>query len=199
MKHYFDKVKNIKGVIQIGANNGQEVNFFNKYTNNIILVEPIPEIAKTLKCNHPNFLVIPYALGSVNTEMDFYIASNGGASSSLLKPLNHSIFYPHIKFETPQKIPVRRFDSLIAELNIDINLFNILVSDAQGYDLEVIKGFGNYINNFDLIIAEYINSSLYENDGNLDSMKKYLSLFGFILLNKYDENLGAGNAVFIKE
>ena len=33
MRKYFDTIK-IKGVIQIGANSGQEVPFFSRYTNN---------------------------------------------------------------------------------------------------------------------------------------------------------------------
>jgi FkbM family methyltransferase len=199
MKQYFDKLKTVKGIIQIGANLGQEISVFSNFTNNIILIEPIPNLATNLKNSFPHYMVLPYALGSTNSEMDFYIASNNGASSSLLKPLNHPIFYPDIQFSSPIKISVRTFESLIDELKIDMSLFNIIISDVQGYDLEAIKGFGNYICNFDLIIAEYINSSLYENDGNLHNINVYLSSFGFELVETYDENLGAGNAVFLKK
>jgi hypothetical protein len=79
-----------------------------------------------------------------------------------------------------------------------MNNFNILVSDAQGYDLEAIKGFGPYIANFELIIAEYINSNLYENEASLDDMINYLTPLNFELIDTFDENLGAGNAVFKK-
>jgi hypothetical protein len=117
----------------------------------------------------------------------------------VLKPLNHITYYPDIKFDNLTKIPIRTFESLIDEYKIDINNFNILISDTQGYDLEAIKGFKHYIKNIELIIAEYINSDLYENNASLKDMIDYLSPLGFKLLNTFDENLGAGNAVFIKK
>jgi FkbM family methyltransferase len=198
MRQYFNQLKNIKGIIQIGANSGQETSLFSDFTSNIILVEPIPDLVNNLKNLFPNYMVLPYALGSSNSEMDFYLASNNGESSSLLQPFNHTVFYPNIKFDHTIKVPVRTFKSLIFELDIDMNLFDVLISDAQGYDLEAIKGFEEYINNFNLIIVEYINSSLYKNDGNLNSIIEYLTPFGFSLIETFDENLGAGNAVFTK-
>ncbi len=198
MIEYINQIPNIKGIIQVGANSGQEVGLFKRFTNNIILIEPIPQLAQYLSQIHPDCLVIPCGLGSTNNYMDLYLASNGGESSSVLKPLNHPKYYPGILFEYSIKIQVRTFESLIDELNIDMDNFNVLVSDAQGYDLEAIKGFGDYVKNFELIIAEYINSDLYENDASLDDMISYLTPLGFKLINTFDENLGAGNAVFKK-
>jgi FkbM family methyltransferase len=198
MIKYINNVQNIKGIIQIGANSGQEVGLFKKFTNNIILIEPIFQLANYLNQTHPDCLVIPCGLGSTNSMMDLYLASNGGESSSVLKPLNHPVYYPDIIFDQSIEIPVRTFESLVDEFNINMNSFNILVSDAQGYDLEAIKGFGSYITNFELIIAEYINSNLYENEASLKDMINYFTPLNFELIDTFDENLGAGNAVFKK-
>jgi hypothetical protein len=198
MINYFKLISNIKGIIQVGANSGQELSLLKSVSNNIILIEPIPELAENLKNNNPDCLVIPCALGSQNSEMDFLISSNQGESSSLLKPLNHTKFYPDINFNRSIKISVKTFESIINEYNLNINNFNVLLSDTQGYDLEVIKGFNSNIYNFDLIIVEYINSKLYENDSSLIDIENYLIHFGFKLMEVFDENLGAGNAVFIK-
>jgi FkbM family methyltransferase len=198
MIKYINNIQNIKGIIQIGANSGQEVGLFKKFTNNIILIEPIFQLANYLNQTHPDCLVIPCGLGSTNSMMDLYLASNGGESSSVLKSLNHPVYYPDIIFDQSIKIPVRTFESLVDEFNINMNNFNILVSDAQGYDLEAIKGFGSYITNFELIIAEYINSNLYENEASLKDMINYFTPLNFELIDTFDENLGAGNAVFKK-
>lgn len=196
MIEYINQIPNIKGIIQVGANSGQEVGFLKKFTNNIILIEPIPSLANHLAQSHPDCLILPCGLGFSNNIMDLYLASNGGESSSILKPLNHIIHYPNIKFDNQIKISVRTFESLINEYKIDMDIFNILISDTQGYDLEAIKGFGYYIQKIDLIIAEYINSDLYENDASLEDMVDYLTPLGFKLIDTFDENLGAGNAVF---
>lgn len=196
MIHYINTIPYIKGIIQIGANSGQEVGYFSQLTNNIILIEPIPQLADYLRRLYPNYTILQCGLGSTNEIMDLYLASNNGESSSVLKPLNHPEYYPDILFENSIKIQVQTFESLIDEYNIDMNNFNILISDAQGYDLEAIKGFGNYIKYFELIIAEYINSNLYEDDASLNDMINYLTPLGFELVDTFDENLGAGNAVF---
>lgn len=196
MIEYFNQISTIRGIIQAGANTGQEVSLFENYTNNIILIEPIPQLAHHLSQSYPNYLVVPCALGSINAKMDLHLASNSGESSSLLKPLNHTVYYPDITFGQSIEVPVRTFNSLIDDYKIDIDLFNVLVSDTQGYDLEAIKGFGSHIQKIDLVVAEYINSNLYENDASLEDMVSYLIPLGFELVNTFSENLGAGNAVF---
>lgn len=196
MIEYFNQISTIRGIIQAGANTGQEVSLFENYTNNIILIEPIPQLAHHLSQSYPNYLVVPCALGSINAKMDLHLASNSGESSSLLKPLNHTVYYPDITFGQSIEVPVRTFNSLIDDYKIDIDLFNVLISDTQGYDLEAIKGFGSHIQKIDLVVAEYINSNLYENDASLEDMVSYLIPLGFELVNTFSENLGAGNAVF---
>lgn len=198
MKQFFNLIQKVKGVIQIGANSGQEVGEILSFTKNVVLIEPIPHLAQKLKKRYPNCLVLECALGSSDEEMDFYIASNNGQSSSLLKPLNHVKYYPEIKFGETIKVNVKKFNTISKEENINIDDFNVVISDAQGYDLECLKGFGDEIKKFDLIISEYIDSNLYENNGNLESFINYLVPMGFQFVKTFDENRGAGNVVFKK-
>jgi len=198
MLDHIKHAKEVRGIIQIGANSAQEMPFFRHFTNNIVLIEPIPQLFNELKNRFPDLIVIPTGLGSNNCKMDLYLASNNGEPSSVLKPKNHISHYPSISFEGSIQIEISRFDCLTEKFGIDMNNFNVLVSDAQGYDLEAIKGFGDLINFIDLIIVEYINSNLYENDSSLDDINNYLKQFNFELLYTFDENSGAGNAVFKK-
>lgn len=198
MIEHIKQIEKVQGIIQIGANSGQEVSALRNFTNNIILIEPIPQLYEILKTNHSDLTVLCMGLGSSNCEMQLYLSSNNGESSSVLKPINHPILYPWILFGSSIPIKIRRFDSITTEFNIDIKNFNVIVSDAQGYDLEAIKGFGDLINNIDLIIVEYINSNLYENNASLYDIQDYLNQKGYDLLYTFDENSGAGNAVFKK-
>jgi FkbM family methyltransferase len=199
MEELLKIINNIRGIIQVGANSGQEIPLFKKYTNKIILFEPLKSLCDELRENHKDVVVFDCALGSIESEEDFYVASNNGESSSLLQPLNHTVFYPSIKFLDPIKVEVKRFDSIAKEANIKVNEYNVLITDTQGYDVEVLKGFGDYIINFDLIISEYINSTLYRNDGKLDDMVTHLASYGFKLKDTCDETLGSGNAIFLKQ
>ena len=49
MDDFLKLLDNVTGVIQIGANSGQEVNYILNYTKNVILIEPIPTLAESLK------------------------------------------------------------------------------------------------------------------------------------------------------
>jgi FkbM family methyltransferase len=185
---------NIKGIIQVGSNIGHECVLFKKYTNNIICFEPIPDIFKILKNNNPDVKCFNLALGDVNEIKKMNIASNNGESSSFLKPLNHLKYYD-IQFNHVMDLEIKRFDSL----EIDLTNINILISDTQGYEVNVLKGFGDQIKNIDGIIIEYINSNLYEDNSSLNDITNYLKAYDFILEDKTEGGTGWGNALYIKK
>lgn len=195
---HLKRVKKIKGIIQVGANNGQEVDLFLRFSKKLILFEPIPKLATELRRKYSGFQVFAMALGSSDGEMSLFLASNNGESSSLLPPTGHKILYPGITFKEQIQVPVRKFATLVKKQEIQVSDFNVLVADTQGYDLEVLKGFESHILNMDLIVLEYINSNLYENDSDLIAIQEYLQSFNFNLVETFDENNGAGNAVFGK-
>jgi hypothetical protein len=60
--------------------------------------------------------------------------------------------------------------------------------------LDVLKGFGNLINNIDLIISEFIDLDLYYGNQGLNLFIEYLK--NFKLIETFDVNNGVGNAVF---
>ena len=181
----------IKGIIQVGASSGQEVGGFKSFTNNIILCEPLPHLNTMLANSNPDCLVIPYAIGSSDEEeVDFYIASNNGESSSLKEPINHLTIYPNVKFDKSNniKVRVRKFKSVVEEFNIDPKQYNVL------------KGFEDLITGFDLVIAEFDNVELYREGDTSAEMEKYLTALGFVFVEIYGGDYGikngSGNIVF---
>jgi FkbM family methyltransferase len=186
----------IKGIIQVGANTGQEISEFKNYTKNIMCFEPINEVIETLKKNHPDVLSYNIALGESNGSQKMYLASNNFESSSFLKPNNHVIYYPHITFENTRDIRIFRFDCLGVETK---NKYNILKSDTQGFELQVLKGFGKELSNFDAICVEFIDSNQYENDSSLSKIQEYLRSFGFKFGKILSELNGSGDVIFIKK
>ena len=186
----------IKGIIQVGANTGQEISEYKNYTQNIMCFEPINEVIATLKQNHPDVLSYNIALGKSNECQTMYLASNNFESSSFLKPNNHILYYPHITFENTRNIRIFRFDCLGIETK---NKYNILKSDTQGFELQVLKGFGKELSNFDAICVEFIDSNQYENDSSLSKIQDYLEPFGFKFGKVLTELNGSGDVIFIKK
>jgi FkbM family methyltransferase len=165
----------VRGIIQVGSNTGQEINLFRNYTQNIICFEPVPSVFEILKMNNSDLKCFNFGLGEKSEKRSMYIASNNAESSSFLKPHNHTTSFSHIKFNQMQELEIKRFD----ELDIDASQFNILVSDTQGFELSVMKGFGDKLNDMDFIYVEYIENQLYENDSNLKEITEFVKDFGF--------------------
>ena len=70
-------------------------------------------------------------------ESDFWVSDNDKMSSSLLKPDLHLTEHPDVKFEDiPIKLLTRTLDCLL------LNNFELIVMDAQGAELKILKGDG---------------------------------------------------------
>lgn len=191
---YISNKFGVDGIIQVGSNTGQECNIFRNFTKNIICFEPVPQVFQTLQKNNTDIVCYNFGLGDKNETKEMNIASNNSESSSFLKPLNHLKYY-NITFNQILNLEIKRFDSL----GIDLQNYNVLISDTQGYEINVLKGFGELVSKLDAIIIEYINSNLYEGDTNLESLEQFLKDFNFSLSHKTEDPMGWGNAYFIKK
>jgi len=195
-KKYLDTI-DIKGIIQVGANIGQEISLFKTYTNNILAFEPSLTASFLFKNKFNDIDIFNIALGNEDGIKKIYKSSNMDESSSLLRPKKHINIYPDILFNDKTHVTVNRFTTFMKN-NPQYNYsnYNVLVIDTQGYDLNVIKEFDNYINNMDLVIAEYINVELYEGNQGLHELNEYMISKNFTIVDTFDENNGAGNVVF---
>lgn len=86
-------LKDISGVVHIGANTGQERERYNNYGLAVIWVEPIPDIYERLKDNVKEYKN-QQAFRALITDVDdnkyeFHIANNNGASSSIYELKHH--------------------------------------------------------------------------------------------------------------
>ena len=190
--------KNITGVIQVGANIGQELPLITNITENIYLFEPLSKVFEELKKNSSNYKnvnIFNYALGEKEEISFIHIANtNNSASSSILKPTLHLDYFPQIEFETSEEINIKRFD------NIDFQFYaNFLILDVQGYELKVIKGFGDSLDNIDFIYTEVSTEEMYENNILIQELDHELYELGFLRTNtKFASNKPQGDALYIK-
>ena len=88
------QLPNPKSVIQVGASGGQELEeFIAAGITDALLIEPLDGPFSVLQHrvqNIPSYVPFKALVSATNgKEFDFYIASNGGQSSSLLEPGDH--------------------------------------------------------------------------------------------------------------
>jgi FkbM family methyltransferase len=191
---------NIKpiGVIQIGAHYGQENKVYEKLNiKNRAFFEPIKSNFEVLKKSiGTEHLLFNFALGNTNSKMEMYVeTANQGQSCSLLKPAIHTIQHPNIVFNNVEIVDVKRLDDV--DLNIDD--FNMIVIDVQGYELEVFKGSINTLEKIDVIISEINRDEVYENCVKIDELISFLSDYGFELKEHHWLGKTYGDGLFIKK
>lgn len=189
----------VRGVIQIGANSGQEIPYFLQFTSNLLLCEPLPHLADALIARYPFATVVPAAIDTTEGERLFYVASNNGESSSLLAPEEHRTAYPEIQFAPPVTVQTTTLAQVFARTSRDPDAYNVVVTDTQGHDLAVLQSAGELLSRWDLIVCEYMNTPLYTEPGTLNAITDYVAPHGFQLVHTAYEQHGAGDALFLHD
>lgn len=197
----------VTGVLQVGANIGQENEYFIRNgVNYAIQIEPLDAPFQLLcqRCAGLNgFLPVQALCGSRDGDaVDLYIASNFGQSSSILRPTGHLDDYPSVEF--PEKITAHTFtlDRIFAAATAqrpDIAAAcNLLFMDVQGAESHVLRGASAVLQKVDYIYTEVGLGGSYENDVLFEDLIAYLKVFDFRLCESEMNPEGWGNAMFIR-
>jgi FkbM family methyltransferase len=131
--------------IEVGANNGKDLDplypfiIENKWSG--ILVEPNPDVFKELKQNYKeidNLFFEECVISEKSGFIDFYY--NGYNYTTLHNTLSYDYAKTHFK-ENLRVVPTLSltFDDLIEKYNLQ--KIDILMTDVEGYDLDLLKTF----------------------------------------------------------
>ena len=192
----------IKTIAHVGAHRGQEVEEYLKLFDDVKLnlFEPQQKLFKHLKNkfqDHKNINYFNLALGSYKGSATMHTANTDGQSSSILEPKEHLKEHPQIKFHKDDEIiKIRKLD----ELGItNIDLLNI---DTQGYELEVLKGGVNTLNeDVKYMILEVNKRELYKGCPVVSDIDKYLYKYNFIRTDTHywRDSFSWGDAFYIRK
>ncbi len=192
------------GIIHVGANSGQEIEAYeNSSAEACVYIEPIPHIFQQLKDNIGNLsnhYAVEALCSDVNgEEVEFYIASNEGQSSSMFPLGNHAQLYPDIKYINSIKLETRTLDSIIEEQFPQCQ-FDLLVLDTQGSELKVLMG-SHYLlkSKIRYVFAEISEDPLYEGGCTFEEVTSFLKLYGFRVKNLYINYKNWGEALYAKK
>jgi FkbM family methyltransferase len=193
MKNEYDFIQYVeKGIIHVGANTGQESEIYGD-AYNVLWIEPIEEVFKILCDNVKHFQrhkCLCCLIGEKdNQEFSFYIA-NQTARSSMHEFTNHHYNDPQFKYEVVQ-IKARRLDNLIEEGVIDIDLYDVLVTDCQGGDYGVIVSLAEKIKEFKIVKTEVMIKEIYKSTVLENDVNSYMNSVGFDLVSNFDYHVKA--------
>ncbi len=198
----FHKVKEpIRGIIHIGAHEGEESKVYNKHKiSNVLWIEGNPTLIDKLTRKvgvYPNQQVHNHLIDNKERIVDFHITNNS-QSSSILELGAHSKFHPDIIVDEIIKLKTKRIDEFILEKGIDIQKYNFANLDIQGNELSALKSFGKYLSNIDYIYSEVNVTKVYKKCALLHEIDYFLSRHGFERISLKLTNWGWGDAFYIK-
>jgi FkbM family methyltransferase len=197
-----------RGVLQVGASYGQEMQWF--VENGIqagVFIEPLPEpfsvLSKTCM-TRPNFVAVN-ALCAEETgqKVSFHVASNGGMSSSMLKPKNHLQEFDFVSFDQTVELVSNRLDHVISFLHqhghgATCNALDLLYMDTQGAELKVLRGAGKVLDGINVVLTEVTRNQMYDGAPALNELMAFLEPHGFTLNNINFDKHHHGDALFVR-
>jgi FkbM family methyltransferase len=187
-----------RGVVHIGGHFGEEREVYAKYELPVIWIEADPENFRALEENTKPFLnqiAVMALLGSANQdEVEFYVANNNGASSSILR-LNSGPGFAGLKQNEIKHLPMRRLDSIL-EYSTIANM-DLWVIDVQGSELEVLKGAGLLLSIPKIIQLEVSTYPIYTDQPLFAEVNEFMLANRFIPIIE-PKGRFHGNAFFIR-
>ena len=205
LKHL--QIDNVKIIFEVGARYGNESIKLKKIFKNSIVhsFECNPNTIDKCKKNLDNINNIffnNFGLGEKEDNLPFYsyIKNNDGASS-LLKRIDFD--------KTQVQTGIIKIKTLENYTNDNkIQNIDLLCMDVQGYELNVLKGAGDFIKNINFIIMEepkpVINTSYlpngvhskYINSPTPQEIKEFMKEKGFIEIERIPENKIEDNVMY---
>jgi FkbM family methyltransferase len=181
-KYEWLKGRNIKTVIDVGANIGQFAGYIHKLLPEarIYSFEPLKACYEQLlnRMGHVrDFRAFQFALGNQSGKTRIY-ANNYSPSSSLL-PMEklHEEAFPYTRNTTAEEIEIRCLDDISRHLDIEGDL--LIKIDVQGFEDKVILGGEKTVSRASILIVETSFRALYKGQPLFDDIYDMLRQRGF--------------------
>jgi FkbM family methyltransferase len=177
-------LKNLRGILHVGANVGQECATYAQRGLNVGWIEPIPDVFRRLQSN-----IQPYpqqrAYNYLVTDEDgktytFHVASNGGASSSILELGDHKDIFPDVGYVQTLELTSVTLTTLVTREGIDLSQFDMLLLDTQGSELLVLNGGEPLLQHFRFVQIEVADFDAYLGCCKLDEVEAFMQPLGFV-------------------
>ena len=159
-------LKNVSGVIHIGASYGQEREVYDQYDLDVVWVEPIPRVFRLLERrirDYPKQKAFRYLVTDKDDkEYDFHLSNNRYESSSILEFKDMTELWPNITYVETINLKGITLPSLCQREKIDLSKYDALVLDTQGTEMLILKGSLSILDNFKYIKTEALDFEAYK-------------------------------------
>jgi FkbM family methyltransferase len=191
--------KKINGVIHVGADYGEETNWYRKSEiENVVWIEPLEVGFSQLKELQEKYgdKIYNCAIADYDGESEMFMVDNI-VSSSLRDIGTHNQMCPLTVSGRP-KVKVFKLDTLIEQEQLDMGKYNFLNVDTQGTEDLVLKGCEQNLHFFDVLYLEVNEKDVYVGCPHKDEITEYLNARNFRLLTSVKVNMLQYENIYVR-
>lgn len=174
------------GYIDVGARGGSAERLvpFLAQLDRVLVESDRQEALRLIEAsgNGELYKVIPVALGHIDGDINVYIAKNPTCTSALpvsKKFLQEYGISHHFEIQATECMTCARYDTLYSHGGLPIP--HIIKADVQGFEYEVLLGFGHFLHECLILEIETHFYEVYSGQRLFGDMVLFLSKFGFVL------------------
>lgn len=198
----------IKGIIQVGANDGGELADFAKVTSNLLLFEPVEKARQELQRRvsdldrSVNVEISDLIVSDLDGEVDFFIGRESGNSSMFdLNPARPSFHHHNVHDRLVRRRSIT-LDSFFSDRHGSLTpaSYNYLYMDVQGAEHLVLEGARRTLRHIDFIWMEVSYAPIYLQTMLFWDMCHLCESLGFFLAFHEESrwNQNQGDALFVR-
>lgn len=178
-------LKHAKGVIHVGANEGQERIIYRQYGVPAIWIEPVPDTFERLTKNiadFPNQKAYRYLVTDKDGDeraMHIVDARDGdGEASSIFAEKMVRQMFPWTKQRGGFLSPTISLDTMVKRESINLDDYDTLILDVQGAELLVLQGASEVLDRMNFVRAEVADFDAYEGGCQSKDIDEFLTARG---------------------
>ena len=179
-----------KGVIHVGAHDGQERSLYSVNKLKVVWIEAIPDVFDVLQSRVESF-PDQKALNALITDRNgerytFHVSNNSGMSSSILELHQHKDIWPDVHYVRDISLTSVTLGTALERAGINPAEYDVLVMDTQGSELLVLKGGEDILSSFKYIKTEAADFDIYKGCTTVAELRAFLEPRGFRLIQQVE-------------
>lgn len=174
---------NVAGIVHVGANTGQERHRYSQLGLRVLWIEPIPDVFDQLERNIeslPNQRAIQCLVTDKDDELvEFHVANNGGASSSILDFAEHKGIWPDVAYTKTLELRTITLATVFKNYSLDPSDYQAMLLDTQGAELLVLQGSRPLLSGFRYVKTEVADFESYKGCCQLVDIEAFMAAHGY--------------------
>jgi FkbM family methyltransferase len=178
-------LKSCRSIVHLGANTGQERDFYHGLGLEVLWIEALPTVFAQLQVNiapfHRQQAVHALIADVAGQKRALHISNNEGLSSSLFDLADHKKLWPEVAYSGEVELITSTLDQLLAAHWKFPTPADALIMDIQGAELLALQGATRLLRDVRYIKAEASDFESYAGACTLQSLNIFLKPLGFDL------------------